>query len=395
MNIYGTPSCTFAEFAGHLAAHGSLAAVEALAIWTVLTSKRVDPAVALGFFHHESSCGTRGRALVTRSWGNLRYKSIYGTLTYPVRDVDGFAAYQTFTTAARHFADHLLGKDGTDNYTGLGTVELVVPVWAPVADGNAPVAYIQAVEDFVYQIGGKILAKPRILHIAGHLRTQNITEEGLCDGLDKAASAAALRGMTGTTGEQDFTANMSQKQADDMNATGVLEARAIDCTYHAADYVDWKPNLVIAHHIHRDGSNRAMFAVPDNTFKYHSDTANQESIRFMARVIGGYTAKTGIPITQDAVTLRMRQLYTWCYIDNDSQAFIPEYGNGNLDTAALFNADSVLKIVKYFTACVMEHFNVGAVQPQPTPTPVPAPIPQPVPDKLAQAKSLARQIVDL
>lgn len=226
----------------------------------------------------------------------------------------------------------------------------------------------------------------KVLHVAGHLRTQQITEEGLCDGLDKAASALALRGMTGTTGEQDFTSNMATLQATLMNATGKIEARPIDCTYIKDSYIDWKPDLVIAHHIHRDGSNRAMFAVPDNAFKFHSDAANTESIRFMARVMGGYTKVTGIPITQDEVTLRMRQLYTWCYIDESSQAMIPEYGNGNLDTAALFNAASVQRIAEYFRDCVLEHFGLVAA---------PVVTPPVVDDKLAQAKALAKQIVDL
>lgn len=100
--------------------------------------------------------------------------------------------------------------------------------------------------------------------------------------------------------------------------------------------IDFKPHLVIAHHIHRDGKNRAMFALPDSLVGYHSPAANEESVRLMARIIGGYTKTTGIPVMQDLATLRMRQLYTWCFVHKDAQAIIPEYGNGNIDTKILF-----------------------------------------------------------
>ena len=195
-----------------------------------------------------------------------------------------------------------------------------------------------------------------MLHVAGHLRCRNLTEEGLCKGLDKAATVKSLRASTGTRGEQDFTADMATRQADMMNATGVLEARAIDCTFSKTDYIDFKPHLVIAHHIHRDGKNRAMFAVPDFARSYHSARANGESVRLMARIVGGYTKMTGIPVMQDLATLRMRQLYTWCFIDKDSQAIIPEYGNANIDTKILFGNANLL--ARFITDCVLEHFDL-------------------------------------
>ena len=371
MNIYGSPTCTFAAFARHL--EHSPARVEMLTLWEVFRSHNIDPAVALGFFHHESACGTLGRAVTTLSWGNIRWRPVYDGLAYPVRDVDGFCAYPSYSAGARHFCEHLLGLDNTNAYAGLTTVEQVVPKWAPAPTNNPP-AYIAAVERLATELSGgtTTMAKPRILHVAGHLRTQQMTEDGLCDGLDKPATVAALKGMTGTGGEQDFTSNMVGRQADLMNASGLLEARAIDCIYHKADYIDWAPNLVIAHHIHRDGSNRAMFAVPDRARAFHSEAANDESARLMARIVGGYTQATGIPITQAAVTLRMVQLYTWCYIAEDSQAIIPEYGNGNLDTAALFNDASAQKIAKFMTQAVLEHFNLTVPGPTPVPPTTPA-----------------------
>jgi hypothetical protein len=388
--IYGTPTCTYASFASHLLSHGSPAAPEAKDCWATFVSLGIDPAVALGFFHHESSCGQMGRAKITKSWGNIRWLDVYGSLPYPVANVDGFVGYTSFTEAARHFGEHLKGLDGTHSYFGKLTVEAVVPIWAPAPTNNPP-RYIEAVIEVADQLarGGFVMAKPKVLHIAGHLRTKDMTEEGLCDGLDKAASVIALKGMTGTGGEQDFTAHMAALQAELMNTTGLIEAKTVDACYSKALYIDWKPNLVIAHHIHRDGDHRAMFAIPDNKFKFHSDVANKESYRFMARVMGRYTDVTGIPLDQASITLRMTQLYNWCYLDEDSEAQISEYGNGNFDTVALFNADSVLKIAQYFTACVLEHFNLTAVVPG-GPKP---PTPSLKPTK-AELAALLRDIAD-
>lgn len=397
MNIYGSPSCTFTQFLQHLVFESSPAANESQLIWDIFLQYRIDPAVALGIFHHESRCGNEGKAVANKSWGNLRYVPVYGVLPYPVRDNAGFCQYPSSTQGARHFAEHLRSIDGTANYFQLTTLEQIIPIYAP-SSSNKPDLYIKAVEDFVEKLSGKGKKMIRVLHVAGHVRCENITTVGLCDGLDKVASAAALRAMTGTTGEQDFTSAMAQLQTDLMNATGQIEARAQDCTYVKEAYLDWAPDLVIAHHIHRDGQNRAMFAVPDPGYNFQVEAAHQESIRLMARVIGGYTGKTGIPVMQDSVTLRMRQLYTWCYIKETTQALIPEYGNGNLDTVALFNADSARKIAMYMRDCVLEHFNLS-LQPAPAPIPAPIPAPQPSPDpavgKLAAAKQHAQQIIDL
>lgn len=394
MNVYGPPSCWFDAFAGHLASHPSPALSEARAIWTVLVEARIDPAVALGFFHHESACGTQGRAATTRSWGNIRWREVYATAwPHPIADVDGFCGYPTWQLGAVHFADHLRGRDGTNAYAGVSAVEEIVPRWAPTPT-NDPVAYSRAVEMFArelsVELGRPAVNKPRILHVAGHLRTAQITVKGLCPPIANDATVSALRGMTGTGGEQDFTSNMATLQADLMNATGLLEARAIDCVYHRDAYVDWKPQLVLAHHIHRDGMNRAMFAVPDNKFLFHSAAANAESLRLLARILGGYTKATGIPVSQDSVTLRMRQLYNWCYIDEDSEALIPEYGNGNLDTVALFDAGRVAVMARFIVDCVLEHFDLVVPTSPSASTPAP-----PLPGATPAPRTLADAVGDL
>jgi hypothetical protein len=209
----------------------------------------------------------------------------------------------------------------------------------------------------------------KILNVAGHLRCADITEDGLCDGLDKAASAAKLRVSTGTSGEVQYTSDMATRLKDKLNATGRFESRAIDCVYRRDDFLTWKPDLVIAHHYHRDPNGRAMFSAPDNQYKYHTDASNAESIRLVARILGNYWKATGIPVTQDLVSLNMRDLYTWCYIDPLSQAFIAEYGNANVDADALYNRTD--DIANYIVACLLEHFNIVATLPAPGPTPRP------------------------
>ena len=52
----------------------------------------------------------------------------------------------------------------------------------------------------------------------------------------------------------------------------------------------------------------------------------------------------------------MRQLHMWCFIRDNSQAPIPEDGNGDLDTKVLFSNADVL--ARFITDCVLEHFNL-------------------------------------
>jgi len=46
----------------------------------------------------------------------------------------------------------------------------------------------------------------------------------------------------------------------------------------------------------------------------------------------------------------------WCFIRDNSQAPIPEDGNGDLDTKVLFSNADVL--ARFITDCVLEHFNL-------------------------------------
>ena len=401
MNVYGPPSCTFEAFAAHLAephdpqtGNASPAAPEARALWAELTLARVDPAVALGFFHHESGCGTRGRALATKSWGNIRYRVAYAALPYPVIDLAGFAAYPTYSLGALHFVDHLRGRDGTDFYHGLTTVEDVVPRWAPAADGNDPAAYIAAVESLARSLSRGTM--PKVALVAGHLRCANITTAGLCPAIANDASVAKLRASTGSAGEAAYVGDFATRLADALKAAGV-DARAIDCTYDAETYVTWKPDGVLALHYHRDApTERAMFAKPEPGLGFQDANASAESSRLEARIEGAYQARTGIPLSEDLVTLNMTQLYTWCFIPSTAWALCCELGNANVDTVALY--DGIAAIVTYLRDCVLEHLNLAipGAPPARRAGDVPPPAPVVTKDTIAAAlEGLARQVREL
>lgn len=62
-------------FAEVLRAHDSPAAPVAGRLWDLVKSYGLDPAVALAFFKHESTYGTKGVAIATHNWGNIKVGS--------------------------------------------------------------------------------------------------------------------------------------------------------------------------------------------------------------------------------------------------------------------------------------------------------------------------------
>lgn len=137
----------------------------------------------------------------------------------------------------------------------------------------------------------------------------------------------------------------------------MLEPRAIDCTFSKADYIDFKPHLVMAHHIRRYGKNRAMFAVPDSLIGLpHRGRERRE------RPAHGTDRRRVYESHRDPGDAGPRNAadaaYTWCFIHVDSQAIIPEYGNGNIDADVLFGQADLP--ARFMTDCVLEHFELTA-----------------------------------
>jgi len=60
----------------------------------------------------------------------------------------------------------------------------------------------------------------------------------------------------------------------------------------------------------------------------------------MARIVGGYTKATGIPVMQDLATLRMRQLYTWCFIDRTRRRSFSNTATATLDAKVIIGQNN-------------------------------------------------------
>lgn len=100
----------------------------------------IDPAFALAFFHHESDYGTRGMAVVTHSLGNIRCTPGFGSC------VDGYRSYATWEQG---IADWYALIHDVYVAQGRDTVATILPIYAPVADGNDVQAYVRAVMEDV------------------------------------------------------------------------------------------------------------------------------------------------------------------------------------------------------------------------------------------------------
>lgn len=143
--IAGGPRISPGLFHEVLMLPGSPAAAENAsdALYAILISYGLDPGVALAFFQHESTYGTRGLAVQTRSWGNQR-RSPSGRGT--VKTIPGRGPFAHFSTWADSLHDWCIILIGPV-YRGAGliTVGQVIPVYAPSSDNNRPASYIAAV----------------------------------------------------------------------------------------------------------------------------------------------------------------------------------------------------------------------------------------------------------
>ena len=111
-------------------------------LYNICVAWEVDPAIALAFFVHESTAGTRGYARKTKNWGNVRLP-IHGAL----RDDGSFAYYSSWAVSLNAFCKLLRSRiyEGA----GLKTVGQIIPRYAPAADNNVPALYIAAVNNMV------------------------------------------------------------------------------------------------------------------------------------------------------------------------------------------------------------------------------------------------------
>ena len=124
----------------------SPAAGEADSGYDLVVSYSVDPAFALAIFRHESQYGTRGicREYDTKNPGNVRTSRLgLGTVIETPRG--RFVKFQSWAEGWRELAYRLVDPTFVYAQRNAITIEQIIPIWAPPADGNAPEAYIQSV----------------------------------------------------------------------------------------------------------------------------------------------------------------------------------------------------------------------------------------------------------
>lgn len=138
LTFLAPPRISSALFARILADAHSPAMREAAVCYATALTFGLDPAIALGFFHHESTYGTAGAAVATKNWGNLRRSQ-----GRAIGMLNGFATYRSWADSLHDWCTliantYVIGR-------GLTTVRAALHVYAPSSDGNAPTRYADSV----------------------------------------------------------------------------------------------------------------------------------------------------------------------------------------------------------------------------------------------------------
>jgi hypothetical protein len=141
-SVIGSPTITADKIAQVLKQYNSPAVGVSQAIYDMGVKYGIDPAYALAFFIHESSAGTKGIAVTTKSLGNIRQTNNSGFEGY-----QGFRKYPSWEAGAEDWYK-LIRNLYIDGWN-LKTVEQIIPKYAPAADSNNPPVYINAVNTLV------------------------------------------------------------------------------------------------------------------------------------------------------------------------------------------------------------------------------------------------------
>lgn len=141
-SVIGVPTVTADKITQVLKQYNSPAVGASQAIYDLGVKYQIDPAYALAFFIHESSAGTKGVAVTTRSLGNIRQTTNSGFDGY-----NGFRKYPSWEVGAEDW--YKLIKNLYIGGWNLTTVEQIIPKYAPAEDNNNPTTYINAVNNMV------------------------------------------------------------------------------------------------------------------------------------------------------------------------------------------------------------------------------------------------------
>jgi hypothetical protein len=154
MTLRRTPSISPQEIDGILAEYGSPAQGSGQKIYDLGIQYGIDPAYALAFFIHESSAGTAGAAVETRSWGNIECAG------YPTCN-GRWRSYTSWEEGAEDWyrlidAEYIQGR-------GITTVAEVIPVYAPSTENDVQ-AYIATITDMVAGWRRIFAIDPAVIH---------------------------------------------------------------------------------------------------------------------------------------------------------------------------------------------------------------------------------------
>ncbi len=141
--VINPPRVSSQMFIQVLREHASPATDVGAECYEIVRNYGLDPAIALAFFAHESTYGTRGVAVRSKNWGNLRRGKRHREI------ISNFAHYDDWRDSLRDWCD-LIRHTYVEEW-GLDTVAKIVPKYAPSSDGNVPLSYIARVEEAVLE----------------------------------------------------------------------------------------------------------------------------------------------------------------------------------------------------------------------------------------------------
>jgi hypothetical protein len=140
LTITGMPSLDTTRVNDILAAYHSPLQGQGKALVALSAQYKIDDAIALAFFVMESRAGTKGEAVHTRSFGNLR--PMPGAPA-----ADGYRRYDSWLEGATEWFQ--LIRTLYINTLKLTTVEQIIPIYAPASDNNEPAVIVAGIHQLV------------------------------------------------------------------------------------------------------------------------------------------------------------------------------------------------------------------------------------------------------
>lgn len=155
LSVLGPPSINAAQIRTILSQYNSPLINEGGAVSSFIDYSNftgIDAAIPTAFFIHESTAGTMGEAITSKSIGNIRYTDPEPGDKFfhkPGIQEAGYRQYHTWKDGIEDW--YKLIKELYIDYWGLDTVDKIIPRYAPAGDNNDEGGYIYVVKKLVYQ----------------------------------------------------------------------------------------------------------------------------------------------------------------------------------------------------------------------------------------------------